>query len=105
MEMFDDLRKLKLPRDKNSKELLADMAAIWVQHKYNVTERKKAVVVLQAGREDYSVIVTMISSITKVSLKRSATTVELVVEMHKHYQIAGHKTSKQSKAKQRRRSR
>ena len=43
--MDDELRKLKLPRDKDPRELLGDIAAIEVQYKYNMTETKKVVVV------------------------------------------------------------
>ena len=43
--MEDDSRKLKLPRGKDPKELLTDMAAIEVQYKCIMTERKKAAVI------------------------------------------------------------
>ena len=52
MEMEDDLRKLKLPKGKDPKELLADMAAIEVQYKYRMTDIRKVAVVLRAGEKD-----------------------------------------------------
>ena len=97
MEMDDDLGKLKLPRDNDPKELLADMVAIEVQYKYHMTERKKAAAVSQAGSNDHSVVMTMTSSMAKTTFKRSGTAAKLVAEMHKQYRIAGHKTGKKSK--------
>ena len=95
--MDDDLRKLKLLRDKDPNELLADMAAIEVQFKCNMTEREKALVVLQAGRNDYSVIVTITRSMVKASLSRPATVAKLAAEMHKQYRIVVQKTDKKIK--------
>ena len=40
---------------------------------------------------------TMTGSIAKATLSRSSTAQELVLEMHKQYWIAGHKTGKKSK--------
>ena len=62
-----------------------------------MTERKKAAVVLRAGSKEYSVIMTMPSSMQKSTLKRPATSAELAAEMYKQYRIAGHKTGKKSK--------
>ena len=41
MKMEDDLRKLKLPKDKDPKELHTDMAAVEVQYKCKMTEIRK----------------------------------------------------------------
>ena len=46
MEMEDDLRKLKLPKVKDSKDFLADMAAIEVWYKCKMTEIRKVAVIL-----------------------------------------------------------
>ena len=46
MKMEDDLRKIKLSRDKDPKKLPAKMAAIQIQYSSNMTESKKAAVVL-----------------------------------------------------------
>ena len=68
---------------------------IEVQYKCNVTERKKAAVALQVCSKEYSVMMTMTSSMVKATFKRSATTAaELVAEMHKQYRITGHKTGR-----------
>ena len=46
MEMEDDLRKLKPPKDKDPNELLADMVVIEVQYKCRMTDIMKVAVVL-----------------------------------------------------------
>ena len=59
--------KIKLPKNKKDpKELLTDIAATEVQYKCKLNERKKPVVVLQVGRNDYSVIMTMTGSMEKL---------------------------------------
>ena len=70
MEMEDDLRKLKLPKDKDPKELLADMAAFEVQYKCRITDIRKVAVVLRAGTRHYAVTMTMSSTLTTYSHSR-----------------------------------
>ena len=55
---------------------------------------------MQAGRNDYSAIMIMTGSITIATFKWPATAAELIVEMHKQYWIAEHKTAKKMKKKQ-----
>ena len=52
-----------------------------------MTEVRKAAVVLEAGTEDYSVIMTMTSSMTTSVHSREATEAEFIAEMHKQYRI------------------
>ena len=46
MEMNDDLRKLKISKNKDPKELPLEMAAIEAEYKCTMTGSKKAAVVL-----------------------------------------------------------
>ena len=98
IKMGDDLRKLKLPRDMDPKELVEEMASIEVKYTCITTKRKKAAVVLRAGSKDYSVIMAMISSMGQATSQRSATAAEYVAGMHMQFRIAGHiKTGKKRK--------
>ena len=85
MDMEDDLRKLKCPKDKDPKELLADMTAIEVKYKYKMTGIKKAAAILQADAKDYSAIMAMTSSMEISAHSRKATAAEYITEMHRQY--------------------
>ena len=64
MEMEDDLRKLKLPKDKDPKELHTDTAAIEIQYKCKMTKIRKVAIILPSGTKDYTVIIPMTSTTT-----------------------------------------
>ena len=83
MAMEDDLRKLKLPKDKDPKELQENMAAIEVQYSTPMIDESKSAVVLRAGMKDYAVIMVMTSSMTVTGKSRNPTAAECITEMHK----------------------
>ena len=95
--MEDDLRRLKLPKDKDPRELLAEISATEVQYKCKMTDSKKAAVILRAGAKDYSVIMTMTSSIALATMKQKATAKESIDEIHNQFHIGQNKTATEKK--------
>ena len=76
MAMEDDLRKLKLPNDKDPKDLEEHIAAIGVQYSTHMTDERKLAVVLRAGMKDYAVIMAMTSTMTVSAKSRKPTAAE-----------------------------
>ena len=78
MAIEDDLRKLKLPKDKDPKELQEHMAAIEVQYSTPMTDERKLAVALRADAKDYAVIMAMTSTMIISAKQRKPTAAEYI---------------------------
>ena len=59
MDMEDDLRKIKLHKKKDPKDLLDNIAAVEVRYGCVLSPEKKAAVVVHAGNFDYAAVITV----------------------------------------------
>ena len=66
MAMEDNLRKFKLPKDKDPNELQENMAAVEIQYSTPIIDERKLAVVLQADAKYYAVIMATTSTMTVV---------------------------------------
>ena len=89
MEMEDEMSKLKLDKKKDPKTLLEDMAAIEVRYGCALSEKKKAAVIIRAGKKDYATIMAVTGTSIRGARNRAATAKELTLEMHKQWRIQG----------------
>ena len=89
--MEDDLRKIKLHKKKDPKDLLSDIALVKVWYGCALSPDKKASVVVRGGKFDYAVVITVTGTTIRSGSNRGATAEELVAEMHKQFCILGGK--------------
>lgn len=82
-EIEEDLRKIKLPKKKDSKVILEDIAANEIQYAITMTDKHKAALVLRVGRDHYPVVMTITNSQVRAAQGRGATAKELTDAMHK----------------------
>ena len=82
MAMENDLRKLKLLKDKDPKEVQEKMAAIEVQYSTPMTDERKLSAVLRVGAKDYAVIMAMTPTMTVTGKLRRPAAAKYITEMH-----------------------
>ena len=82
-DLDEELRKIRLSRQKNPKDLLAKILAVEIKFGITCTDKKKMAVVLCAGKRDYAQVMTVQKTITKHVEKRDPTPREMVVAMYK----------------------
>ena len=94
IDMEDELREIRLGKERNPKEIIRDMAAIEAMYKLKIGEETKAGFVLRIGRDDYATSMATTGNNVGKRESREATAKELVQEMYREWQIRGGKPSK-----------
>ena len=93
MDMEDELREIRLGKERNPKKILRHIGAIEAKHRLKIGKEKKAAFVLRIGRQKYaSSMVTTGNSVRK-GKTREATAKELAEEIYREW----HKSTKQQK--------
>ena len=78
-----DLRKIMHSRNKDPKDLLAEISVVEIKFGIKIRDVKKSATIRCAGKWDYGKVMTITRTITKTTAKRKATPKEIVMEMHK----------------------
>ena len=86
-EMEEDLRKIRLPKKKDPKVILEDIAAIEIQYAINLMDKQRAALVLRVGRDNYPVAMTITNSQVCALSGRGITAKELNDAMHKQWRV------------------
>ena len=78
LELDKHLRRVRLPRKKDPKDLLAKMSALLTKFGIAIAASKKVAVILRAGQRYYAKVMIIMCTIIEEAHKRSATLEELV---------------------------
>ena len=86
-ELNEDLRKITLSRKKDPKDLLAEISAVEIKFGITIRDAKKSATICCVGKRNYAQVMTITSTTTQTTVKREATTKELVMAMHKPWRL------------------
>ena len=86
-EMEEELRKIRLPKKKDPKVILEDIAGLEIQYAITMTAKQKAALVIRVGRDHYPVVVTITNSQVRATYARCPTAKELNDAMQKQWRV------------------
>ena len=82
MDMEEELSKLRIKKSKNPKDINDSIAAISIKYGCKLNDKRKAAIILRAGRAHYAAVLTATTTMIRTTKGRAATPKELLDDMY-----------------------